>query len=106
MRDELGVLLVEDEKGEVSVQLFADPTKAREIFQQLTGDKQLRATFLVVDWKKKSVEARAKELPVSLEGERPDGWKVGVGPIFFVKPFGIQASGGDIGVKSKEKTGE
>jgi hypothetical protein len=103
MRDELGVLLVEDEKGEVSVQLFADPAKAREVFQQLTDDKRLRATFLVVDWKKKSVEALTKELPESLEGERPDGWKVGVGPIFFVKPFGIQASGGDIRADKKEK---
>lgn len=103
MRDELGVLLVEDEKGEMSVQLFADPAKASEIFQQLTGDKRLRATFLVVNWKGKSVEALAKELPVSLEGERPDGWKVGVGPIFFVKPFGIQASSGDIRADKKEK---
>ena len=102
MRDELGVLLVEDEKGEVSVQLFADPVKAREIFQQLTDARRLRATFLVVNWKGKTVEALARELPVSLEGERPDGWKVGVGPIFSVEAAGKRASGGDIRVESKE----
>ena len=96
MRNELGVLLVESEAGEVSVQLFTDPGKAREIFQQLNHTTRLRATFITVDWKKKTVEAMEKELPVDMRGERMEGWRVGVGPIFSVVPVGIQASSGDI----------
>jgi hypothetical protein len=96
MRNELGVLLVESEVGEVSVQLFADPVKAREIFQQLNNSQKLRATFITVDWLKKTVEAMEKTLPVDLSGERMEGWKVGVGPIFSVVPVGIQSLSGDI----------
>ena len=96
MRNELGVLLVESETGEVSVQLFSDPGKAREIFQQLNNSTRLRATFITVDWKKKTVEAMEKELPIDLRGERMEGWRVGVGPIFSVTPVGIQSLSGDI----------
>jgi len=88
MRKNLGILLVEDDKGEVSVQLFADPGRAKEEFLQLNGSNKIRATFIIVDWQGKMVECIAKELPVEIGGEKADGWKVGSGPIFFVK--GIQ----------------
>ena len=95
MRAKLGLLLMEDEKGEVSVQLFADPGAAGEIFRQLSDTKRLRATFVALDWEARQVRAEAKELPESMEGERMECWKVGQGPIFSVKPFGIQVAGGD-----------
>jgi hypothetical protein len=85
------------------VQLFVDPEKAKEIFEQMDDTKRLRATFVTVDWQKKVVKAAAKEIPVEKVGERMDGWRIGEGPIFIVKPFGIQGSGGDIGVDKKEK---
>jgi predicted flavoprotein YhiN len=101
MREKLGVLLVEDDQGQVSVQLFADPEKAKEIFEQLRSEIRQRATFLTLDWAKKSVEGTVKEFPVDGKGERMVGWKIGVGPIFSSACFGIQANSGDIGVEKK-----
>jgi hypothetical protein len=90
MRKQLGVLLVEDEEGKFSVQLFEEFAKAKEVFEQLTGSQKLRATFISMDWEKKFIEGLVKELPESLKGERMDRWELGKGPIYSVKPFGTQ----------------
>ena len=89
MREKLGVLLIEDSQGQVSVQLFADPEKARETFRQLNSSTKLRATFLVVDWQGKKVETEVKELPQASE-KGIDYWVIGAGPV-YVKPYGAQA---------------
>ena len=95
MVDRMGVLLVEQEDGQVSVQLFLDPAKAKEIFQQLDSKEKIRATFLTADWMEKKVEGEVKELPLDKSGERMEYWQLGVGPIFSSVPFGIQQSSGD-----------
>ena len=83
MRDKLGVLLVEDEAGGISVQLFADPKAAGESFKELrgrTGDKPSRATFVGIAWSStcaSHVESKMLPEPVL---EASDGWVVGEGP--------------------------
>jgi len=90
MRKKLGILLMEQEDGEVGVQLFEDPDKLAESFAQLKGrqtDPHQRATMIRLDYATGEVEAHARELPVpetSVE-ERPDGWRLGEGPIYFDK---------------------
>jgi len=87
MREELGVLLMENESGDISVQLYANATEARKSFEQLAGrlgDPPSRATFLELDYKAKSVKADCKNLPVRTnKDETPDAWVIGQGPINF-----------------------
>jgi hypothetical protein len=105
MMSKLGVLLVEQEDGQTSVQLFAEPDGAREAFRQLKClPKQLpfRATFIDLDWQGKVVTAESRNLPEIEDAEsRPDGWKLGEGPIFFPQESGKKKSGGDISGKTK-----
>jgi len=89
MRDKLGLLLMEDAKGGISVQLFADPRKARQAFVELAGkpgDSPSRATFLRLDWEVLDADMEFKDLPEILDkSEEPDGWELGVGPIHLKK---------------------
>ena len=89
MREKLGVLLMEDASGEIAVQLFADPDKARESFAQLIGksdDKPQRATFLQLDYKTAVLNVSVKDLPIVESKENsPDGYRLGEGPIYFDK---------------------
>ena len=88
MRDRLGVLLMEEADGTVAVQLFHDPVKAGESFDNLKGkDGQApqRATFINLDYVRASVISVSKDLPVpepSVE-DKPDGWRLGEGPVKF-----------------------
>ena len=79
MNQELGIVLVEEEQGNVAVQLFKEPRKAEEIFRQLNDPRKLRATFITVDWGKRKVEAMVKETPEN--SEKMDHWEIGKGPI-------------------------
>ena len=92
MLSKLGVLLMEESDGNVSVQLFGFPDKGREQFRQLkalAGQAQFRATFLDVDWNGKIVQGESRVLPELDEAkDRPDGWKIGIGPIYFPKDSG------------------
>jgi hypothetical protein len=101
MLSKLGILLVEDENGQVSVQLFGEPDKGREQFRQLKaiiGQNPFRATFLDVDWNGKSVQGESRNLPDLEEAkDRPDGWKIGSGPIYFPKDSGKAEGSGDKG---------
>ena len=93
MRDKLGILLMEEADGQIAVQLFADPDKLKESFDNLKGkvnQAPQRATFLSLFYAKKEdgvvLSLRdfvAKDLPVPevpIE-ERPDAWRLGEGPI-------------------------
>jgi hypothetical protein len=89
VRDKLGLLLVEDEKGGIAVQLFERPEPLAESFEQFKGrigDKPSRATMLVLDWPAPSKVAvgclQAKDLPEKVD--TPWGWRIGQGPM--VKP--------------------
>jgi len=90
MRDRLGVLLMEEESGEVVVQLFADPDKLAESFAQLNNgpsDPPRRATCILLEYVDGKIEARTKELPVPEppKEDAPDGYRLGVGPIWIEK---------------------
>ena len=92
MRKEIGVLLMEDESGEVAVQLFSDVKGSEVAFKDLRGspaDPQRRATLISLRYGgdgEVEVASLVKELPVfeSVEG-RPDGYVIGEGPVHFPK---------------------
>lgn len=92
MRNEMGLLLVEDEKGEVAVQLFAEITGVQQAFKNLNGspaDKPRRATFVSFIYGEGgsvNVSAITKVFPQieSIE-DRPDGYMLGEGPVKFSK---------------------
>jgi hypothetical protein len=90
MRDKLGVLFMEEENGEIAVQLFCDPDKAKDSFDNLAGtlgQKPQRAIFLKLEYAegKKEVSAWCKNLPVpeKPKDEMPDAWVLGKGPVRF-----------------------
>jgi len=91
MRDKLGVLLMEDSKGEISVQLFAGPEKLGEAFAELKGhpgEPSRRATMMKIQYKGGfKVESETRDLPVPFE-EPPDGFRLGKGPIKLEKANG------------------
>ena len=89
MRGKLGVLLVEDCKGEISVQLYSEPEKVEAAFVELKGkphDKPSRATYLQLWYENGKVATKAefRDLPVPIP-ESPDGFRIGEGPIVFPK---------------------
>jgi len=86
VRKKLGILLMEEESGEVAVQLFSDPDDLAKSFEQLKGkptDKPQRATFIRLEYEEGKVEAHARDLPVPREPKEnePDGYRLGEGPI-------------------------
>lgn len=92
MRDKLGILLMEEEDGKIAVQLFADPAKAKESFDNMPGkigQPPQRATFIRLDYTAgvTVAEAWSKDLPVPQvpPEQRPDGYRIGEGPITFKK---------------------
>ena len=89
MREKLGVLLMEDSKGDISVQLYSEPEKVAEAFKELKGkphDKPSRATYLQLWYEEDGVRVKseARDLPVPIE-ESPDGFRIGEGPIILSK---------------------
>jgi len=88
MRERLGMLVIEDVAGKVSIQLFSDIEKALSMYRDLRGkpgDEVSRATFLTLSWPS-GCEMESRELPVLTDkSNEPDGWRVGVGPITFEK---------------------
>jgi len=95
MREKLGILLMEEADGNTAVQLFADPDKAKESFDNMPGkigQSPQRATFIRLDYTAGSTvaEAWSKGLPVPEvpPDQRPDGFRIGEGPITFKKEEG------------------
>lgn len=96
MRSKLGVLLMEDSKGEISVQLYSEPEKVEEAFKELRGkphDKPSRATYLQLWYENGSVRVKseARDLPMPMV-EGPDGYRLGEGPITLPKEEGAKQS--------------
>lgn len=103
MRKEIGVLLVEQENGDLAVQLFAEIKGVDEAFKNLNGkpgDKPSRATLLSLFYFGDeargldiNVNGDVKMLPV-LEplDKKPDGYVLGEGPVMFPKE---EVSNGD-----------
>ena len=92
MRDKIGLFMLEDEKGEVSIQLYADVEKLKAVFPNLVrleNNEPARATMLCLEFGdgEPVVTASSKNLPVELEpaDERPDGIVLGEGPLFLPK---------------------
>ena len=92
MRENLGVFLLEKEDGSIDVQLHADPDKLDEMYKNLVKlpmDKDARATMISVTYGEggPSVSIDSKALPVPLvpAEERPDGIRLGEGPIHLPK---------------------
>ncbi len=81
---------MEDQSGEVAVQLFADPVSAKAAYDNLAGspaDPSRRATFITLKYGEPSkAEVISKMLPVILDPDKqPDGYVLGTGPIHFLK---------------------
>jgi hypothetical protein len=92
MRKELGVLLMEDESGEISVQLFAEVVGVEKAFKNLAGspaDPPRRATLVSIRYGEDGeaqIASLTKLLPFMESVEnRPDGYVLGSGPINFPK---------------------
>ena len=92
MRDELGILLMEEASGEVAVQLFAELKGVEVAYGNLAGspgDSIRRATLILLKWGEsgsKEVVVKSKMLPVVVSIEdRPDGYVLGEGPRIFSK---------------------
>jgi hypothetical protein len=90
VRKKLGVLLMEAEDGSVSVQLYEDPQKLKDSFEQLAGkpgDKPSRATMLGLNYTGDVVEAATKTLPKpsTPPDARPDMHVLGKGPVKFAE---------------------
>jgi hypothetical protein len=87
VRPKLGVILIEDKDGNVSVQLVQNPERAKESFDELSGrpgDPESRATLLSLDYDGGAVEAATKMLPVKKDRENePDMYVLGTGPVNF-----------------------
>ena len=93
MRNKIGILLMEDESGEISVQLFSEPDNLTESFKELhgsAGDNVSRATLLNLDYGASEANVRVKDLPVvdPPKDEQPDGYRLGTGPIWIEKEEG------------------
>ena len=87
MKDKLGVLLMEDFKGDFSVQLYTEPEKVVDAFRELKGkphDKTSRATYLQLWYENGEVKVKVeyRDLPV-VGGDIPDGYRIGEGPFNF-----------------------
>jgi hypothetical protein len=89
MLDKIAVILQEDEKGQVSVQLHAGPDNALKSFKNMHGrvqDPPSRVSLVTIDYKNKETEVRTKDLPQnSPKDEQPDGIVLGKGPIWLDK---------------------
>jgi len=90
MRNEMCLLLIEDENGDIAVQLFAEITDVQKAFFNLNGstaDKPRRATLVSLSYSGDdvvNVAAITKIFPKieSIE-DRPDGFILGEGPVKF-----------------------
>jgi hypothetical protein len=90
MRDKIGLFMLEDEDGEVSIQLYADTKQLKSTFANLVrleSNKSARATMVCLDFGdgQPKVDAVSKDLPVESvpADERPDGIVLGKGPLFL-----------------------
>lgn len=85
----MGLFLVEESDGRVAVQIFADPDAAEKMFKDLEGnpgDIPSRATLVTLDFNARKVGAISRKLPCVVPADkRPDGWRLGSGPIVFDK---------------------
>ena len=86
MNNKLGIFLMEESNG-VAVQLFADPAGAEKTFAELRGkpgDMPSRAILVTLDFEAGTVRAFGRKLPIiEAVEDRPDGWRLGEGPIHF-----------------------
>jgi len=87
MTNKLGVLLMEGEGGDVSVQLYLSPEKLKESFDELSGkpgDSKKRATMLTLDYDANVLSGEIKSLPfVEDKSGEPDMYVLGFGPAMF-----------------------
>lgn len=87
MRDKLGILLMEEEDGTVAVQLYSDPDKFVDSFNNMVGkigQKPQRATLVKLYFEPTVIiQVLSKTLPVQQlsKDQLPDGLKLGEGPI-------------------------
>ena len=92
MRNELGILLIEDETGEIAIQLFAEFDVVKQAFCNLNGslaDKPRRATLVSLSYSgddNVNVAAITKIFPkIESKEDRTDGYLLGEGPVKFEK---------------------
>jgi hypothetical protein len=92
MRDKIGLFILEDDKGEVSIQLYADTEQLKAVFPNLVrleSNQAARATMLCLEFEggEPKVTVESKSLPVESVPveDRPDGIVLGKGPLFLPK---------------------
>ena len=90
MKDELAIIVHEDEAGEITIQLHGGLKKAKDSFNNLNGkltDPEARVSLVSIDFKNNKSTVRTKDLPVQgpSKDEQPDGIVLGKGPIWLDK---------------------
>jgi hypothetical protein len=80
------MVLMEDKDGKISIEMYADPVRGKELYDTLSGkpgDPPSRATYLTIDWVEGlSISGDSKVLPVIRDPlKEPWGIELGVGPI-------------------------
>jgi len=86
MRGEIGILLIEDRDGGISVQLFSDRDKLEDSFNNLrgkAGQEGLRATYIGVDYLGKFLRGKVKDL--GFKGRDFSIWRLGGGELKEIK---------------------
>lgn len=90
MRNELALVIHENEAGDVRVQMLGDYNEAPQSFRNLhgkPGDPPSRVTMVTINFGKKDAAVRMKSLPVkgAPKEEQPDGIVLGQGPVWLDK---------------------
>ena len=91
MLNKLGMFLLEDSEGKISIQLFKDIDNGKDLFDNFKGDFkeiQSRATYLSIDFEGNNVKMETKELPILSANSDDWGYRLGDGPI--KKPSDIE----------------
>lgn len=87
VRNEIGLILMENEEGNVSVHLYDKKGRAEAAFGEMAGspgDPKIRATLVSVDYDGSAATISSKDLPnPQIDGH--DAWVLGKGPIDFSK---------------------
>ena len=97
MLEQLGIMLVEENSGEIGVQLFADVKSVDVAFENLQGkltDNVRRATLFMVHYLedgKTECVCKSKMFPL-LESKTDiaDGYVLGQGPVKFDENKGVK----------------
>jgi hypothetical protein len=85
VKKQMGLILMENEDGNVSVHVYAESGRAGDAFKEMVGkpgDPKIRATLVSLDYEGGEATVEAKDLP-NPKMDDSDAWLLGTGPIKF-----------------------